>query len=165
MALMVPPKILLLDEISNGVDPMARRSLYSYLKSLKETTTILITHRIDEAEKICDQIGIIVEGQIRAIGSPHILKEKNGNNFMLQVTVNQMDETQDSLILADRIIKERIPFCRRIIISDGDFNEYEDFEIGESSMLVYHFDEIQDFNRIERKSGSLFIEDSSGIQS
>jgi ABC-2 type transport system ATP-binding protein len=79
MALLVPPKILLLDEISNGVDPMARRNLYSYLRSLKETTTFLITHRIDEAEKICDQIGIIVEGKIREFGPPHLLKEINGN--------------------------------------------------------------------------------------
>jgi ABC-2 type transport system ATP-binding protein len=79
MALLVPPKILMLDEISNGVDPMARRNLYSYLRSLKDTTTLLITHRIDEAEKICDQIGIIVEGQIRGIGSPHALKERYGN--------------------------------------------------------------------------------------
>ena len=79
MALLVPPKILLLDEISNGVDPMARRNLYSYLRSLKDTTTFLITHRIDEAEKICNQIGIIIEGQIRDIGSPDNLKERNGN--------------------------------------------------------------------------------------
>ena len=54
MALLVPPKILLLDEISNGVDPLARKNLYAYLHQLKETTTFLITHRIDEAEKICD---------------------------------------------------------------------------------------------------------------
>ena len=79
MALLVPPRILMLDEISNGVDPMARRNLYSYLRSLKDTTTLLITHRIDEAEKICDQIGIIVEGQIRDIGSPHALKDRYGN--------------------------------------------------------------------------------------
>jgi ABC-2 type transport system ATP-binding protein len=77
MALLVPPKILLLDEISIVVDPMALRNLYSYLRSLKDTTTFLITHRIDEAEKICNQIGIIIEGQIRDIGSPDNLKERN----------------------------------------------------------------------------------------
>jgi ABC-type multidrug transport system ATPase subunit len=104
MALLVPPKLLLLDEISNGVDPMARRNLYSYLRSLKETTTFLVTHRIDEAEKICDQIAIIVEGKIREIGSPHVLKERNGNELMLKVDVNQVDENLDSLIIADRII-------------------------------------------------------------
>jgi ABC-2 type transport system ATP-binding protein len=59
-----------LDEISNGVDPIARKNLYSYLHSLTDTTTFLITHKIDEAEKICDQLGIIVDGQIRDIGLP-----------------------------------------------------------------------------------------------
>jgi len=54
MALLAPPQILLLDEISNGVDPLTRKNLYTYLNSLKETTIFLITHRIDEAEKICD---------------------------------------------------------------------------------------------------------------
>ena len=124
MALLVPPKILMLDEISNGVDPMARRNLYSYLRSLKDTTTLLITHRIDEAEKICDQIGIIVEGHIRDIGSPHALKERYGNQFMLKVDVFHMNDTQDRLMIVDRIITERIPFCRRLIATDGDLNDY-----------------------------------------
>ena len=54
LALLVPPKLLFLDEITNGVDPIARKNLYSYLYSLKNTSTLLITHRIDEVEKICD---------------------------------------------------------------------------------------------------------------
>ena len=54
MALLAPPKILLLDEISNGVDPLARKNLYAYLYSLKDTTIFLISHRIDEVERICD---------------------------------------------------------------------------------------------------------------
>ena len=54
MALLAPPKIFLLDEISNGVDPLARKNLYAYLHYLQETTTFLISHRIDEVEKICD---------------------------------------------------------------------------------------------------------------
>jgi ABC-type multidrug transport system ATPase subunit len=74
MALLVPPRILFLDEISNGVDPIARKNLYSYIHSLKGTTTFLITHRIDEAEKICDKIAIIVDGRIREIGNPQYLK-------------------------------------------------------------------------------------------
>lgn len=67
------------------------------------------------------------------------------------------------MIIADRLITDRIPFCRRLIVSEADFNEYEDFEIGESSMLVYHFDEIQQFNRIEREIGNSFIEDAAEI--
>ena len=83
MALLVPPRILFLDEISNGVDPMTRQNLYSYLLSLKNTTTFMITHRIDEAEKICDQIGIIVDGRIREMGNPIELKERHGSRFIL----------------------------------------------------------------------------------
>jgi ABC-2 type transport system ATP-binding protein len=62
MALLIPPKLLFLDEISSGVDPVARKNIYGYLRKLRNTTTLMITHRIDEAEKICDKIGILVDG-------------------------------------------------------------------------------------------------------
>jgi ABC-type multidrug transport system ATPase subunit len=74
MALLIPPKILFLDEISNGVDPVARKNLYSYLYSLKNTATLMITHRIDEVEKICNTIGILVDGKLREVGSSNDLK-------------------------------------------------------------------------------------------
>ncbi len=83
ITLLIPPKILLVDEISNGVDPISRKNLYSYLRSLRETATFMITHRIDEAEKICDRIGIIVEGEIREIGHPLDLKDRHGIIYML----------------------------------------------------------------------------------
>jgi ABC-type multidrug transport system ATPase subunit len=62
MALLIPPRILFLDEISNGVDPVARKNLYSFLDKLPKTTTLLITHKIDEVEKICDKILIMADG-------------------------------------------------------------------------------------------------------
>jgi ABC-type multidrug transport system ATPase subunit len=62
MALLIPPKILFLDEISNGVDPVARKNLYSFLKKLTNMTTLLITHKIDEVEKICNRILIMADG-------------------------------------------------------------------------------------------------------
>lgn len=48
-----------MDEASNGVDPISRKNLYTYLKTLKNTSAVIITHRIDEAEKICDKIAIM----------------------------------------------------------------------------------------------------------
>jgi ABC-type multidrug transport system ATPase subunit len=87
MALLVPPQIIFLDEISNGVDPLARRNLYSYLHSLRGMTTFLITHRIDEAEMICDKIAILVDGKIREMGHPQHLKDRHGALYMLQLDV------------------------------------------------------------------------------
>ena len=43
---------------------------------------------------------------------------------MLKVDVFHMNDTQDRLIIADRIITEKIPFCRRLIATDGDLNDY-----------------------------------------
>ena len=87
MALLIPPKILFLDEISNGVDPVARRNLYSFLKKLENTTTLLITHKIDEAEKICNKIGIMADGELLDLDTPQELKRRHGSLYMLQVDV------------------------------------------------------------------------------
>ena len=48
-----------MDEMSNGVDSNSRKNIYSYLSGLKNTSILLITHRVDEAEKICDKIAIM----------------------------------------------------------------------------------------------------------
>ena len=114
MALLVPPDFLLLDEISNGVDPLTRQSLYTYLKSLKSTTTFLITHRIDEAEKICDNLGILVEGQLRDVGTPSALKQRHGELFLLQIDVCEHEDEGDSIAAVEQIIKERLPFCHKV---------------------------------------------------
>jgi ABC-type multidrug transport system ATPase subunit len=103
IALLIPPKILFLDEISNGMDPIVRKNLYSYLYSLKNTATFLITHRIDEIEKICDTIAIIVDGKIRDMGDVKSIKERNGINFMLyiEVQVNPSENERDRIMFVD----------------------------------------------------------------
>ena len=85
MALMSKPDLILMDEASNGVDPISRKNLYGYLKMLENTSTILITHRIDEAEKICDKIAIMAHGKFLDVGTANVLKEKYGKVFILQV--------------------------------------------------------------------------------
>jgi ABC-2 type transport system ATP-binding protein len=85
MALMRPPRIILMDEASNGVDPISRKNLYSYLKQLRNTSSLLITHRIDEAEKICDRIAIMADGKFLDLDSPSQLKERHGIVYILQL--------------------------------------------------------------------------------
>jgi ABC-type multidrug transport system ATPase subunit len=63
-----------MDEVSNCVDPIVRQRIYNYLKSLKNTSIILITHRVDEAEKICNRVAIMAEGTLQDVGEPNILK-------------------------------------------------------------------------------------------
>ena len=56
MAIMSTSDLILIDEVSNGDDPISRKSLYSYLRMLENTSILMITHRIDEAGKICDKL-------------------------------------------------------------------------------------------------------------
>ena len=56
MALIYTPYLLLIDEASNREDPLSRKNLYTYLSMLENTSTLMLTHRVDEAEKICEKI-------------------------------------------------------------------------------------------------------------
>lgn len=77
-ALVSRPKLLMLDEPTAGVDVKQRHDLWKYLKKLNSdgTTIILTTHYIDEADALCDRIGIINFGEIKEIGVPKDLIEK-----------------------------------------------------------------------------------------
>ena len=76
------PKLLLLDEPSTGLDPGARRSFRTYLASLQETTVILTTHILDDAEA-CDRVGILNEGKLVAIGTPDELKAQVSGDIVI----------------------------------------------------------------------------------
>jgi ABC-2 type transport system ATP-binding protein len=70
------PVVLFLDEPTIGLDPQTRRSIWDYIRMLKDregTTIFMTTHYMDEAE-YCERIGIIDKGQIVAMGTPEQLK-------------------------------------------------------------------------------------------
>ena len=66
------PKIIFLDEPTTGLDPQARRNLWELIKEIrsKGTTIMLTTHYMDEAEVLCDRVGIIDNVQIITIDTP-----------------------------------------------------------------------------------------------
>lgn len=72
LAMVNDPDLVLLDEPTIGLDPQARRRLWDQILRLKEQrkTVVLTTHYMDEAEMLCDRIGIIHRGKIIAEGTP-----------------------------------------------------------------------------------------------
>jgi ABC-2 type transport system ATP-binding protein len=74
-SLMTSPRILILDEPTAGVDVEQRHELWEYLRGLNRnrTTIVLTTHYIDEAEALCDRVGVIDGGKIIEIGTPRDL--------------------------------------------------------------------------------------------
>jgi ABC-2 type transport system ATP-binding protein len=80
MALVTDPKVVLLDEPTVGMDPQARRAVWDFILELRDggKTVVLTTHYMEEAEELCDQVGIIDHGKLIALGSPDDLKTRNG---------------------------------------------------------------------------------------
>ena len=78
VSLLANPHVEFLDEPTTGVDPIARRSLFKMLKQLKNSSILLTTHRMDEAESLCDKIAIMINGKFVCYGSPNHLKQKYG---------------------------------------------------------------------------------------
>jgi len=98
IALLNDPKILLLDEPTTGLDPNARREIWSILHGLKDrsqTSMILTTHYMEEAEKLCDHIVIIDNGLILKEGSLEgLLGDENQDQGVDadKIKVNNLDD-------------------------------------------------------------------------
>jgi ABC-2 type transport system ATP-binding protein len=78
------PELLLLDEPSTGLDPLARRELGDYLEELRKKdgmTALLTTHIMEEADR-CDRLAIIDRGRLVAVDTPHALKERVGGDVI-----------------------------------------------------------------------------------
>ncbi len=77
------PEVLILDEPTTGLDPHSRRAVWDKLNHLKakETTLLLTTHYMEEAERLCDRVAIMDSGRIVAIDSPANLTRKHGGNL------------------------------------------------------------------------------------
>ncbi len=82
-ALINNPELLILDEPTTGLDPHSRHSVWEKLNHLKSknTTLILTTHYMEEAEKLCDRVAIMDSGKIVVIDSPSNLMSIHGGNL------------------------------------------------------------------------------------
>ncbi len=76
-ALVSAPRLLMLDEPTVGLDPIARTSVWEHINAVRQATgmTVLVTtHYMDEADQYCDRVALMHRGRIRALGTPDALK-------------------------------------------------------------------------------------------
>ncbi|MEV4575696.1 ATP-binding cassette domain-containing protein [Nonomuraea jabiensis] len=85
-ALVSAPRLLMLDEPTIGLDPIARTSVWEHIMAVRAATgmTVLVTtHYMDEAEQYCDRVALMHKGQVRALGTPERLiadlRERRGD--------------------------------------------------------------------------------------
>lgn len=93
MALITEPQIIFLDEPTLGLDVLARRELWEVIRRMKEKITIILTtHYMEEAESLSDKVAVMVDGQIKAMGSVKELKEQTGADNLEETFVRIAQE-------------------------------------------------------------------------
>lgn len=80
LALVGRPRIVILDELTTGLDPHARRRMWTTLEGLRQedVTVVLVSHAMDEVERLCDRVALIDSGRVVAIDTPAGLTAQGG---------------------------------------------------------------------------------------
>ncbi|EXB93458.1 ABC transporter A family member 7 [Morus notabilis] len=95
ISLIGDPKVVYMDEPSTGLDPASRNSLWNVMKKAKkERAIILTTHSMEEAEVLCDRLGIFVDGGLQCIGNPKELKARYGGSYVFTMTTSSTHEQE-----------------------------------------------------------------------
>jgi len=82
LALVGNPKLAILDELTTGLDPEARREIWSLIERMRDrgVTVILVTHFMDEAERLCDRLALINHGAVVALDTPEAIASRAGGS-------------------------------------------------------------------------------------
>jgi ABC-2 type transport system ATP-binding protein len=89
LALVNRPRLVILDELTQGLDPAARRGVWSAIEDLRtdETTVLLVTHELDEAEQLCDRVVAMRAGHVLDAGTPAELVDRYGSSATVTFSI------------------------------------------------------------------------------
>ena len=103
ISLLCNPQIILLDEPSTGMDPEARRFMWSIIhkttKLGKKSSVTMTTHSMDEAETLCKRMGIMVNGEFVCLGKASQIKERYGYGYEIDIRIKPLSTEQQNEII------------------------------------------------------------------
>ena len=103
-----PAKIILLDEPTASLDPVARKHVHEMITTFKgQKTFMLCTHLLSEAETLCDEISIMIKGNVYTCGSPQYLAAKFGTEFKIDLQL--VDDTPETSAKVDDFFESKLP--------------------------------------------------------
>jgi ABC-2 type transport system ATP-binding protein len=121
LALIGDPKIAILDELTTGLDPQARRDTWQLIEDVRDrgVTILLVTHFMEEAERLCDRLALIDRGQVVALDTPAGLVERIGAEQRLRF---RRPDGFDEQRLADLPGVQDVKLAGRTIVVSGTGN-------------------------------------------
>ena len=110
LAFVNSPELVFLDELTQGLDPQARRATWDLIREIRHggTTVVLVTHFMDEAEQLCDRVAVVDDGKVIAVDTPQGLIDGLGLRSVVRFTTAETDlgwleqlEVVESLVRRD----------------------------------------------------------------
>ena len=124
MALVSDPEVVFLDEPTIGLDPQARRAMWEYISDLKGNTTIVLTtHYLEEADALADRIAVVDGGKLIALGTPSELKDSVAGVPVMLIEASNV--TPEALTALQQVYPSARPVERGVEIEAEDVNVYE----------------------------------------
>ena len=122
------PLIIFMDEPTVGLDPRMRQLLWQKIKELKDQgkTVCLTTHYLDEAQALCNRVGLLVNGRLVVQGKPNELITKYGGYRILIMKVSKIIETEDAEAIKSSFKDEQTEIIGQTIIIS--FNQEHSLE-------------------------------------
>nr|XP_018684862.1 PREDICTED: ABC transporter A family member 7-like [Musa acuminata subsp. malaccensis] len=115
ISLIGDPKVVYMDEPSTGLDPASRNNLWNVVKNAKrDRAIILTTHSMEEAEVLCDRLGIFVDGGFQCIGNPKELKARYGGSYVFTMTTSVNEEEE-----VESLVRQLSPSANKIYHISG----------------------------------------------
>jgi ABC-2 type transport system ATP-binding protein len=108
LAFVNAPELVFLDELTQGLDPQARRATWELIREIREhgTTVVLVTHFMDEAEQLCDRLAVVDHGRVVAVDTPQGLIDGLGLPSIVRFSTDEPDlgwlETLDVVTALER---------------------------------------------------------------
>jgi ABC-2 type transport system ATP-binding protein len=93
LALVGRPELVFLDELTQNLDPVSRRRTWDVVRQVRDggTTVVLVTHDVEEAEKLCDRLVVLDQGRVVADGSPAAIVDALGGRTAVRFTDTDLD--------------------------------------------------------------------------
>lgn len=119
LAVVNAPRLVFLDEMTTGLDPMARRETWGLIQRIRDagTTVVLVTHFMDEAERLCDRIAIVDDKRVVALDTPAGLISRYANQA--EVTFSTDYSNLDFLTSVDGV-EEIVRTGHRVSVTGSD---------------------------------------------
>lgn len=140
IAILGQPKVIFLDEPSTGLDPKSRQDLWKVINDAKKNSSIVLTtHSMEEADAICDRIMIMADGEVKCLGVSADLKHRFGEGFKVSVQVAKHEDDKP----VDDFVKEHLPGAVLINELAGSRN----YQVGKDEVKLHEVFELFETNK------------------